>query len=233
MAERAGWTATKVASWVGLVLSLVGVAAFIWHVADAIRGSNVKLLPPEELVISHSDEVGFPRRGPGGPYAHFIVRFSYTNEAAPGYNAVIRREKIIFGFTKKTKYYHVWYEFISSDAGGPKGKILIAARQSAAKPFFVPARSAETHETLFQPWPKQCPSSTKRCDPRHNYLPWDEFLSLIKKHGQIIVSLIANVYGKNDPVTAKCTTSISKYFFKKLRDRRWIALDCMETMQAQ
>lgn len=214
------------AAEVGTVLSaLAGAVALVWHFVNWLKGPDVVLVKPEQVILARSDKVDFPRRG-GGPYVHVVAPVSYTNAGAAGYNAVVSRETIEVEFGEGNVFEHRWYRFVTSDAGGAHGEELIVTKLSDVQQFPLQAGSARSHETLFQPWPTQCPEDETECDPRSNYVHWNKFMEALSRSPQVVIRMESRVYGQESSARATCKVSISESQYADLRARKWISPIC-------
>jgi len=157
-----------VEKWVSVGSMVLGVLAFLWNVWNWFEGAEVNLFSPDQVTIARSDQVSYPMRGEA-PYVLFILKMSYTNEGAPQYSSVVRRERLVLELPGRNPVEHHWFRVVSADIG-KQGDKLVVNRLHESRPFPVQAGSATSHETLFQPWPHKCPEERQDCNPRKNYL---------------------------------------------------------------
>ena len=208
-----------------VITFLMSFAALLWQVVNYLQGAAVRVFAPDQIIIAASDKVDFPNRE-GGPYVHFLARMSYVNEGSVGYNATIRRERIEISIADVLQLEQYWYRFVSSDATGPQGTTLVVSKISDFHPFGLQAGSAESHLTLFQPWPKKCAVTEKNCKWDVNYMSWENFFKLVKPGQKVKVRLLADEFVTASPVTAECTATLNSQSYSNLEERRWDSPVC-------
>jgi hypothetical protein len=203
-----------------LITFVLSVISLGWQILNYLQGAKIKLIPPDQILIGSSERVDFPSRD-GGSYVHFIIRMSYVNEGATGYNATTRRERIKIRLDGHPEIEQRWYRFVTFDASGPSGAGLKVEKSSDARPLPIMAGNSESHATLFQPWPKQCPLSSGKCDSRDSYLGWDAFLELFRHKRVLEVEIMAEAYGQMESVSAKCRIEMPEQSFLAMKERGW------------
>lgn len=210
---------------VGLVTFLVSIASLGWHVSNYLQGPQIEVFPPDQIVIGRSDKVDFPNRD-RGPHFHVVGRMSYANKGAAGYNAIIQRARLIISIPNHEEIEHRWYRFVSTDSAGDNGGALIVTKLSDAGPFPVTAGSSESHQMLFQPWPKDCGDQSVKCHAADNYLDWDRFVDLLEPKGTMTLTFLADVFGESEPATAVCKIVMKKKHIKLMSQRKWASPVC-------
>jgi hypothetical protein len=89
----------------------------------------------------------------------------------------------------------------------------------------VNAGSATSHETPFTAWEIDCDGGGKDCDPRGNFVVWDDFLKAIKISNKIEVTTLADVYS-GGTVSAGCEIKLRDWEVAFLEKEQWIAAIC-------
>ncbi len=217
------------ANLLALITLVISLGTLAWQIVNYVQGADVRLIAPNQITIGASDAVMFPNRA-GGPYVHFIMRYSYVNQAAAGYNATVREERLRVTVSGHRSFEYRWFRFVSSDAAGPNGTQLKVDKIKDAQPFPVAAASSDSHETLFQPWQNDCPAKTRTpCDPLANYVGWTTFLNWFAKDRTVEFELLAYVFGSKQPVSAKCKVTMPKERFDDMVQQRWGSPICVAT----
>ena len=203
----------------------MSVASLVWQTIDYVKGAEVYLIQPEQIVIAASGPAEFPDRDGGGPYVHFVARMSYVNSGAAGYNATIRAERVRITVAGR-RFEQQWFRYVHSDADSTDATKLVVDKVSEARPLPVTAGSAESHETLFQPWEKECSSSRPQCDRRENYVDWKTFLQWFAPSRKLELEFLADIYGKAEPILAKCRIEMEPQHVANLTARGWASPVC-------
>lgn len=163
----------------GVVLSrkidLVAFAAFFLSIGTIViqlsawfKGADLKLLPPDQVFIwkaEYSDNV---------PRALFGATLIYVNKGEKGYGAIVRREAVHVTVAGKD-FEQGWSRFTTFKDAKP-------TNDKPAIPFSVDGGAAETHQTAFVPWPRECsaPAQTS-CDVQQNHVKWVDFISELRR----------------------------------------------------
>jgi hypothetical protein len=219
-AKKSRFTITYEASLLTLITFVISIASLGWQLFNYFQGAQIRLISPDQIVIGSSEKVDFHSRDQGS-YAHFIVRMSYVNAGATGYNATIRGERIKVTIDGAPVFEHRWYRFVAHDAQGPAGADLKVDKVSDARAFPIMAGNAESHATLFQPWPKQCAQDAKNCDRRESYLTWTKFLDLLKAKLTLDVEIISEAFGRSAPVHSRCKIEMDQGSFEAMQKNGW------------
>lgn len=209
-----------------LITFVISIASLLWQTINYFEGPKVRLIAPDQIVIGSSERVKYPNRD-GGPYVHFITPMSYVNAASAGYNATVRAERIRIKIEGQQVFEHQWYHFVHSDAVGEGGTELKVETDSDARPFPLAAGSSASHETLFQPWEKQCAAGATKCHADDYYVDWTTFLDWTAKNHVIEFEFLADIFGSNTPVVATCKVNMSEQRFKDMVARRWASPACV------
>ncbi len=208
-----------------LITFVISIASLAWQIINYFEGAQVKLIATDQITIGSSERVNFPNRD-GGPFVHFIARMSYVNAAATSYNATIRTERLRIKVEGQQVFEYQWFRFVTSDAAGPDGADLKVDKITDAHPFPLAAGSSESHETLFQPWQKVCPETATQCRTDDNYIDWKTFTGWFANKHVVEFEFLADIYGLQDPVSAKCTVKMSDERFANLVARKWASPVC-------
>lgn len=208
-----------------LITFAMSVAALVWQTVDYVKGAEVHLIQPEQIVIAASGPAEFPDRDGGGPYIHFIARMSYVNSGAAGYNATIRAERVRITVAGR-RFEQRWFRYVHSDADKADATKLVVNEPSEARPLPLTAGSSESHETLFQPWEKECASFQPQCDRRENYVDWKTFLEWFAPSRKLELEFLADIYGRAEPISAKCHIEMARQHIANLKAQGWASPVC-------
>lgn len=211
---------TYEASVFALVTFAISMVSLGWQVVNYLQGAKIRIIPPDQIVIGSSKSVDFASRDQG-QYVHFIVRMSYVNEGATGFNATMRRERIIVKLDGYPPFEQRWYRFVVHDVTGPTGSDLKVDKVSDARAFPVVAGNAETHATVFQPWPRLCEPGVLNCDPRESYLPWDKFLDLFAAKRTMEIEVLSEAFGQSKSSSSKCRIEMDENSFAAMKRNGW------------
>jgi hypothetical protein len=211
---------TEIIALAAFTLSLGGV---LWQIENLARGPVITLFSPDQIIIATADKLG--RNYPGQPNLLLLIAsMTYVNSGNTGHNAIIRRENISFSLEDR-EVEHQGDQFGYSDI---KDGNLVFHADGPARPFPINASSAVTHETLFAAWPVQCDGATNRCDPRRNFVKWDDFLKEIKITKRFSVTMSAEVYSSGPVSAAACTVRLPDGVVKILEQEQWYAVTCIK-----
>jgi hypothetical protein len=208
-----------------LITFAMSAAALGWQMVNYLQGAAVRLIPPDEIILASSDKADYPAVS-GGPYFLILARMSYVNEGATGYNATIKRERIEISIPDVLDMEEYWYRFVGADAAASDANKLVVTTVSDFHAFGLQSGSSESHLTLFQPWPKDCPTADKNCKWNVNYVPWDTFSKAVKPTQYMKIRLFADIYGSSHSVSAECEVTITKETYDNVQLRRWDAQIC-------
>jgi hypothetical protein len=217
---RSGFAITYETSLLTLITFTISIATLVWQIVNYLEGPQVKLITPAQITIAPSGLVQFPNRD-GGPFVHFIADMGYVNEASAGYNATIRTERLRITVAGAPTFEYAWYYTVVSDAGGPQGLSLVVTKKAPSHPLPLPAGSSQSHETLFQPWLKDCSAVAAPCKPDDNYVDWKTFVGWFQKTGVINFEFMLDVFGRDEPLSEKCTVRMSPAELAIFVQRGW------------
>lgn len=210
-----------------LVTFVMSAASLGWQIFNYFQGAEVRLVPPDQIVLGSNEGLDIRSRD-AGSYAHFIVRMSYVNEGAAGYNAAILREKVRITFEGHPPFEHQWYQFVTHDLSSTDRNKIKVDKESDARPFPLPAGTSESHATLFQPWPKDCSPFAPPCNARDNYVIWQAFVDLLKDKRAFEVQIVADTINKKNAVMAKCKINMSNQALDNLVTAGWASPVCLK-----
>ena len=174
------------------------------------------MIEPAQITIGSSKEVQFPLRASGrGPYVHFIVRMSYVNKGAVGYNGTVKFERLRVKVADGIRFEYRWFRFVTIDSGGSDGWELKVDKVRDAAPFPITAGTAVSQETLFQPWPRNCKGSSAPCSERDYYVTWESFIQSLaaSTHRVIEFEAVVELYELDKPIFTKCFVKIDDLDF--------------------
>jgi hypothetical protein len=208
--------------FIALAAFMLSIGGVMWQVVNIARGAVVRLFPSDQIVLVSADKLD--RNYPGQPDLLLVVAtLSYVNEGNAQQNAIVRREYIHFTIGGRPIEQR-WYEFGTADIQGGNPTFT---RKSESRPFPVNAGAAESHETLFSAWEVDCDQIAGRCDPRQNFVTWDDFIKAIKTSNRLTFTTGADVYGKGS-VEATCVVRLRDWEIKALENDRWLAAVCQD-----
>jgi hypothetical protein len=210
------------ASLLTLITFGISMVTLTWQIFNYFEGAQVKMIAPDQVTIGSSDAMKVHNRD-GGPYVHFIARLSYVNQASSGYNATVRLERVRVTLKGHEAFEQQWYDFTVSDADGDQ---LTFDKRVASNPFPLAAGSSESHETIFQPWPRNCQAGQPACKADDYYIDWSKFLDLFKADRVADFEFQAYVYGRSEPVTARCRVALSERQYQNMAARGWVSPVC-------
>ncbi len=213
------------ASLLTLITFLISIASLSWQIINYFEGAQVRLITPDQITIGSSPRMNYPNRG-GGPYVHFITRMSYVNAASAGYNATVSVERVSITVDGQHTFEYRWYYFVTSDAVGKDGTELDVKKTLYAQPFALAAGSSASHETLFQPWQKDCSSAASPCTASDNYVDWKTFVQWFGNKHVLEFEFLADIFGREKPVSGKCKVEMSPERFAELLTREWASPVC-------
>jgi len=200
---------TDILAFVAFILSVIGLIA---ELRDYVRGPDIVLLPPEQIVIGNSSKLG---QNFGSDVVVITATMSYVNVAPPGFNAAIGKEYLRFTFDGR-EYQYFGHEFGTVGYDSEKKKDRYVKKEDFG-PFAVNAGSAVSHETLFVPHPIRCDHGDQKCKRRLPMLLWDKFKKDMARNTEIEITLVADVYGKTTTL-ARCKAVLDKYDIPALAD---------------
>jgi hypothetical protein len=198
------------------------VIALVAFVLSVSLGAVVRLFPSDQIVIVAANKIGRNYSGQDNLLA-LIATMSYVNDGDVGHNAVIRREYVSFSFGARDVE-HRWYEFGSSDVQDGN---FVFKRESEARPFPVNAGSAVSHETLFAAWEVDCEDGEKNCEPRKNFVKWEDFLTATRTNNRFVITTKANIF-PTKIVTATCEVRLRDWEITILETEQRLSAACTD-----
>jgi hypothetical protein len=196
-----------------LAAFLMALAGILYQFVGYLEGPDVKLFPPEQVLI-------FTKKMVSDEYVVFAAPMAYVNKGQPGYNAAIKSESIRYKLGGKT-YEQKWQEFVYT---GSTDNELEVTKQSDAHPLAINAGSTLSHETRFSPRSIRIKGNQDQ-DLNKNYMRWEDFLKEIATIKELELELCAEVYDES-PVKVKCKIYISQNFVDHLQKYKWHAPTC-------
>ena len=195
---------TDILAAAAFLMSIIGLVS---QVAMFLRGPNVKLYTPEQVLITeqlHPD---------GIVYARIAAVMIYRNSGSPGYHDTLKREFVTFKLGDQ-KYRLVWDEFIDSTFDREDPNKLVINRRGEALPVQVNAGIVVSHETYFAPWVLRGEQNIK------SFIEWPDFKARLAKQDELHFTFSFETYGgKTDSV--ECFVKVPE-FIDRL-DRGWSA----------
>ena len=202
-----------------------GYAMYAW-----IRGPDLKLLPPEQVII-----YGEPYKKGDAPYLRIISRMTYVNDGEPGYSGIVTREWARIYLDDRGQLpciYQRWHENVKTKLD-IENHAVTADKKDDSRPFVIAAGSTESHETLFMPYTTG-QSEERLCPEKEisNFSTMDEFVKLsaktMKKDGEryMVVELGSDIYRK-DSLTTRCKIRVDNAFLERIKKTGWHAPSCI------
>lgn len=202
---------TDILAFAAFLLALAGI---LYQVFGYLQGPDVKLFPPEQILI-------FTEKIRADEYVMFATSMAYVNTGQPGYNAALKSESIRFTIAGK-KYEQKWQEFISSGSSGNK---LIKVKRDEAHPLAINAGSTISHETSFAPRSIHVRNENDKSRFK-NFLKWEDFLKSITGSKELVFELVSEIYGDPHPLNIKCKIYVDDNFINLLKEKQWSAPSC-------
>jgi hypothetical protein len=205
---------TNILSFVAFVLS---VLALLHQIYGFFQGPDVKLFPPDQILI-------FSKKLGKDYYLMFAAPMAYVNKGQIGYNAVVKRELISFVIGGKT-YEHHWQEFITSSCD-ENNKLKIDKKEEA-QPLLINAGNTISHETLFLPHTIKSRNGNES-NKWKNYLKWKDFYNALAGMKELKIEFISDVYDKK-PLKISRIIYIDDNLLSLLKKYGWAAPSCWES----
>ncbi|MET4364280.1 hypothetical protein ABIB06_004879 [Bradyrhizobium sp. LB8.2] len=199
------------------VLSLSTLSYQLWQFA---KGSNPIIYPPDTLYL-------FFDRFPNGVTATRIAgQLSFTNNAEPGRNAILRdvTATIKLGDRKIEEY---WLSFATITRRDTELSLDI---KETAHPFVVDGGGAVSHMVTFSPRVKDCipkVSTQISCQQGADFVSDIDFLKLVVEQKIFSVTFSGAVLGSSRLLDAICSVSITDDMLRTLAENNWYAARCI------
>lgn len=202
---------TDILALAAFLLSLSGV---IYQVSMFVRGPVVTLHPPQQVLI-------FAYTPPQGIEAivRFNARMTYVNTGHVEHNAVVKRESMTFKLGDE-KFTQEWESFAIPVPHSPE---LTWDKKDEAHPVPVNAKSSESHQTSFTPYPIRGIDDNRKFI---YYLSWDEFIKKIERQAKLELEWIAEIYGSSKTHRTTCWIELDHHTKKHLAQKKWEAIAC-------
>jgi len=212
---------TDVLALVAFILSIIGLLA---QIKDYLRGSNVLLLAPEQVVFGSAKALKTYFQN-NDQFLITTAMMSHVNDAPAGFNAAIGREYIRINIDGK-KYQYLAHQTVSTSA---ETSVLSVTKKEDSGPFAVNAGSAVSHEVLFEPHRVRCAHSDSDCVGSLDSIKWSDFRAAITKTPVLKIVLLADVYGRGT-LSVQCTVTLNENDIRALEadDQQWAAPNCVE-----
>jgi len=213
---------TDILALVAFILSVIGLLA---QAREYWRGANAVLFAPEQVTFGSTKalKVYFQK----DEFLIVTAIMSYVNDAAAGYNAAIGREYVRFDIDGK-RYQYLAHHMVSTSS---ESSAITVTPKDDSGPFAVSAGSAVSHEVLFEPHPVKCADGDRDCAGRLPAIRWSDFKTAVRKNPVIMVTLLADVYGKGT-LSVQCRVTLNandlEAFEKEKADEQWSGPDCYE-----
>jgi hypothetical protein len=199
-----------------LAAFLISLSGIIYQVGLFVRGPVVTLYPPQHvLIFAHTPSPGSEQ------IVRFNARMTYVNTGEVGHNVVVKKERLTFRLGEETLM-QAWESFTIPV---PRGSELTWDKQDDAHPLPVNAKSSESHQTSFTPYPVRglAPDDNRKFA---NYLSWDEFITKIARQEQLEFEWVAEIYGSSKVHRATCWIELDQHAKAHLAQKKWEAIAC-------
>jgi hypothetical protein len=212
---------TDILALVAFILSVIGLVA---QVRDNLRGSNPTLFIPEQVTFGSAKALNVFFQN-NEQFLITTAMMNYVNDAPAGFNAAIGREYIRFQIDGK-KYQYAAHQTVDTSS---ESSTLKVKKKEDSGPFALNAGSAVTHEVLFEPHPVKCAVDDHDCAGSLPKIKWIDFIAAAKANPVILVTLVAEVYGKG-MLSVQCTVTLNDNDLNAFNseDQQWAAPNCQE-----
>jgi hypothetical protein len=199
-----------------LAAFLISLSGILYQVSMFVRGPVVTLYPPQHVLIFADTPA------PGSEeIVRFNARMTYVNTGEVGHNVVVKKERLAFTLGDE-KLLQEWESFTIPVPRGPE---LTWNKQDDAHPVPVNAKSSESHQTSFTPYPVR---GTGQDDNRRfaYYLSWDEFIKKLARQEKLELEWVAEIYGSSKVHRATCRIELDQHTRAHLAQKKWEAMAC-------
>ena len=213
-------------SVIALITFVMSAASLIWQGVNSWQGATVRMINPDQIEIGSTEAFALKSRDDGS-YANFIVAAIYVNESAGGYNETILRERLTIRFKDGPEIEHRNYWSVTSDLDLKDRNVIKLTKVKDALPFHLLAGTSESHDTLFQPWPKLCAPGDAKCSARDNYMTWPAFVALLTAKHEIEFIVTGDTASGKTVIAARCTVKIDGRALANLIAKGWGSPVCL------
>jgi hypothetical protein len=199
-----------------LAAFLISLSGLLYQVSMFVRGPVVTLYPPQQVLIFADTP------SPGSEaIVRFNARMTYVNTGEVGHNVVVKKERLTFKLGDE-KLLQEWESFTTAV---PRGSELTWNKQDDAHPVPVNAKSSESHQTSFTPYPVR---GIGQDDNRKfaYYLSWDEFIQKLARQEKLELEWVAEIYGSSKVHRATCWLEFDQHTKAHLAQKKWEAMAC-------
>jgi hypothetical protein len=199
---------------VALAALLLSVSGAIYQVTMFVRGPVVTFYPPQLVLIfayspsQESEEI-----------VRFNARMTYVNTGHLEHNAVVKRESMTFKLGNE-KFTQEWESFAIPVSHSPE---LTWDKKDEAHPVPVNAKSSESHQTSFTPYPIPGVDGNKKFI---YYLSWDEFIKKIEGQEKLEFEWISEIYGSSKIHRTTCWIELDQHTKRHFAQKKWQTLAC-------
>ena len=199
-----------------LAAFLISLSGVLYQVSLFVRGPVVTLYPPQQVLIFADTP------SPGSEeIVRFNARMTYVNTGEVGHNVVVKKERLTFKLGDE-KLMQEWESFTIPVPRGPE---LTWNKQDDAHPVPVNAKSSESHQTSFTPYPIR---GLEKNDNRKfaYYLAWDEFIKKIERQEKLELEWVSEIYGSSKVHRTTCWLEFDQHTRAHLAQKKWEAIAC-------
>jgi hypothetical protein len=204
---------TDILAFAAFLISLSGI---LYQVGMFVRGPVVTLYPPQQvLIFADTPSQGIEE------IVRFNARMTYVNTGEVGHNVVVKKERMTFKLGDE-KLTQEWESFTIPMPHGPE---LTWNKRDDAHPVPVNAKSSESHQTSFTPYPVR---GIEKDDNRKfaYYLSWDEFIKKIERQEKLELAWVSEIYGPAKVHRATCWIELDHHTKEHLAQKKWAAIAC-------
>lgn len=190
---------------------LISTGSIIGQVALLLRGADVILDGPRQIVLFFGERMGSKN------YLNAISTGIYVNRGTPGYDDILKSEKLHLRLNKQEIQLRAQHS-VESTREGDK---LVFQRKTPWKPARIGAGDFVSHETPYVPYPYRDPS-----DPNKDFLDFDQLVAALRQTKQVKVTLKAETYG-GQALSSECFL-LSSSALHGILAHRWVSLACFK-----
>lgn len=188
---------------------LISIGSIIGQFALLIRGAEIVLDGPRQLVLYFEEPIG------GRGYLNAISSQIYVNKGTPGYDDILKSEALVLQLKghpiELTAQEKVW-----STASGDK---LILKQRDSWAPARIRAGDFVSNETLYVPYPSNTSSERDI-----NFLSKSDFISALGASKELKVILKSETYGRSK-LYSECIIVV-RDVLAGLKEKGWSSLKC-------
>ena len=188
---------------------LISAGSLLSQAAVMIRGPEARLDGPKQIVLFLDEGTN------GQEELAAISNQFYINKGTPGYDDILKSEKLILSFRGR----QVELKASNSVVPSSEGSKLVIGERTPWRPNKIPAGDVMTRETLYLPFP-----SSLSKDRAHNFISREELMKLLQRSSMVTVSLQAETYAGSKLIST-CELHSSD-IMAGIKAKGWSSLVC-------